>query len=216
MADALELLDLYEEKTHAFRRGDIPAQGYTYKDYLSWGEDVRVELIDGIPYMMGAPTEWHQWVAGEVFGQLRDWLKGKPCRVYVAPFNVRLFPKGDGSDKFVVQPDVLVVCDREKLSDGRACRGAPDFVVEVLSESSRGKDFGDKRNHYEKAGVREYWIVGEDRVYRYIPVDGIYRETVYSLDLDSKIDVDALPGCSIDFREIIGLALSSGQETAIH
>jgi len=213
MTDAQKL---HEENRPAFRRENIPAQGYTYKDYLAWGEDVRVELIDGIPYMMGAPTEWHQWVAGEVFGQLRDWLKGKPCRVYIAPFNVRLFPKGDESDKVVVQPDVLVVCDQEKLSDGRACMGAPDFIVEVLSESSRGKDFGDKRNHYEKAGVREYWIVGEDRVYKYILIDGIYQETVYRLNADSKIYVDALPRCSIDFREIIGLALMSGQQTVEH
>ena len=204
MADALEL---YEEKTRAFRRENIPAKGFTYKDYLSWGEDVRCELIDGVPYMMGAPTEWHQWVTGEVFGQLRDWLKGKPCRVYIAPFDVRLFPEADRSDKVVVQPDVFVVCDWEKLSDGKACNGAPDFVVEVVSDGSRGKDFGDKRSHYEKAGVREYWIVGEDRVYKYIPVDGIYRETVYKLGEGVKIAVDALPGCCIDFREIIGQAL---------
>jgi len=204
MADALEL---YEEKTRAFRRENIPAKGFTYKDYLSWGEDVRCELIDGVPYMMGAPTEWHQWVTGEVFGQLRDWLKGKPCRVYIAPFDVRLFPEADRSDKVVVQPDVFVVCDWEKLSDGKACNGAPDFVVEVVSDGSRGKDFGDKRSHYEKAGVREYWIVGEDRVYKYIPVDGIYRETVYKLGEDVKVAVDVLPGCCIDFREIIGQAL---------
>jgi len=197
------------EAAPQFRREGIPAKGYTYRDYLSWGEDVRCELIDGIPHMMGAPDEWHQWVAGEVFFQLKDWLQGKPCRAYAAPFDVRLFPEGDESDKVVVQPDVLVVCDSEKLSDGRACRGAPDFAVEVASKGSRGKDFGEKKSLYEKAGVREYWVIDRDAVYKYELAKGgaAYRETVVELDEGARIEVGVLPGCAVSFREIVGRTL---------
>jgi len=205
-------LKSYEEDKPAFRREAAPAKGYTYREYRSWGEDVHCELIDGIPYMMASPGVWHQRVAREVFGQLWDWLKGKKCEVFAAPFDVRLFPPRDGedgeSDKTVVQPDVLVVCDREKLSDGKACKGAPDFVAEVISKGTKGKDFGDKRSLYEKAGVREYWVVDEGEVYKYTLVDGKYRETVHELNEDARIDVDVLPGCGISFGEIVGLKLN--------
>jgi len=204
MADAHVLLEPQKEKPQTFRREDIPAKGYTYKDYLSWGDDVRFELLDGIPHMMAAPTLWHQRVTGEIFGQLRNWLEDKPCEVYAAQCDVRLFPEADKSDRVVVQPDVLVVCDGEKLEDGKACLGAPDFVVEVASKGTRGKDFGEKKAIYEKAGVREYWVVEAGAVYKYVPANGEYQETVYDLDEDSAISVDALPGCGIDFRKIKG------------
>ena len=200
---------LREENGLAFRREDIPAKGYTYKDYLSWGEGVHCELIDGVPYMMSAPTRWHQRVVGEIHGQLWAWLEDKPCEVYMAPFDVRLFPKDDESDAVVVQPDVLVVCDEGKLSDGRTCKGAPDFVVEVASKGSKGKDFAVKKALYEKAGVREYWVVDVGAVYKYAPVGGAYEETVHELDElgeDARVSLDALPGCSISFRKIIGYA----------
>jgi len=204
MTDALEM---YGKSRITFRKESTPSKGFTYKDYQSWGEDVCCELIDGIPYMMAGPGEWHQWVAGEIFGELRNWLKGKPCRVYAAPFDVRLFPSGDESDRVVVQPDVLVVCDREKLADGRTCKGPPDFVVEVVSEGSVKKDFAVKRSLYEKAGIREYWIVDKDEVYKYVLLNGKYHETVYKLDEELRVEVDILPGCGISFREIVNQAL---------
>jgi len=197
-----KLPEPHGEKPRAFRRGDIPAKGYTYKDYLSWGDDVRFELMDGIPHVMPSPTVWHQRVLGEILGQLGNWLEDKPCEVIPAPFDVRLFPQADKSDRMVVQPDVLVICDGEKLSDGKACQGAPDFVVEVVSKGTRGKDFREKKALYEKAGVREYWVVEAGAVYKYVPADGEYRETVYDLDDDFTISVDVLPGCDIDFRKI--------------
>jgi len=206
MADA-QKLEQFEEKIHALRKENAPAKAYTYKDYLSWGDDARFELIDGIPHIMSAPTRWHQQVTGEIYGQLWSWLKDKPCEVYAAPFDVRLFPEDDQSDKVVLQPDVLVVCDEEKLADERACRGAPDFVVEVASKGTRGKDFGIKKALYEKAGVREYWIVEAGAVYKYVPVNGEYQETVHDLDEVSTISVDALPSCGIDFQKIAGLAI---------
>ena len=205
MADAQELC---KESGPIFRRKDIPAKGYTYQDYLSWGEDVRCELIDGVPYMLAAPSEWHQWVAGKVFRQLDEFLDGKPCRAYTAPFDVRLFPEEGNSDKTVFQPDVLVVCDREKLSNGKSCMGAPDFVVEVVSEGTTKKDFVTKKNKYEKAGVREYWAIDSEEVYKFVLTDGKYAETVYELSADLCVAVDALPGCNISFRSIVSQALA--------
>ena len=204
MADAQEL-EQYEEKSRAVLKGKAPVKGHTFKDYLSWGDDVRFELINGIPHMMAAPTRWHQQVAVEICRQLANWLEGKPCEVYIAPFDVRLFPEDDQSDNTVVQPDVMVICDEGKLADGRTCKGAPDFVVEVASKGTRGKDFNVKKDLYEKAGVREYWVVEAGAVYKYVPIDGEYQETVNDLDEVSAISVDVLPSCSIDFRKIAGL-----------
>ena len=134
---------------------------YTYGDYLTWPDDVRYELIDGVAYLMApAPTLEHQDIAGEIYYQLRQQLEGKPCRPYIAPVDVRL-PKRNEADEAidtVVQPDVIVVCDQGKL-DRRGVRGAPDFVVEVLSPSTAFHDHKRKREVYERAGVKEYWLV---------------------------------------------------------
>ena len=203
----LGLMEMREERTHVLRPREEPARAFTYRDYLSWGEDVHVELIDGTPHMMAAPTLWHQRMVRKLFRQVDEFLAGKTCEAFTAPVDVRLFPEGDESDTVVVQPDVLVVCDAGKLSDGRACKGAPDFVVEVVSEGSRGKDFGEKRMLYEKAGVREYWIVDKDRVCKYVLIDGMYRETAYRLDKNLEIGVDALAGCVIGFRDIVEASL---------
>ncbi|MCL2191059.1 MAG: Uma2 family endonuclease [Treponema sp.] len=199
MADAMELR---EDTMPMFRRENLPAHGYTYKDYYSWGEDVRCELIDGVPYMLGAPTLRHQMVAGGIYTQLMIWLEGKPCRAFIAPTDVRLFHEQDESDRTVVQPDVLVVCDESKLSDGRSCRGAPDFVVEVVSEGSVKKDFVIKKDKYEKAGVREYWAIDDEEVRKYELADGRYRQTVFALGKDLCVDVGVLPGCRISFKDV--------------
>lgn len=134
---------------------------YTYADYLQWPDDTRYELIDGEVFRL-APTPLieHQEVAGEVYCQLRNQLDGKPCRPYIAPVDVRL-PRTDEADAAidtVVQPDVLVVCDPAKV-DRRGVRGAPDWVAEVLSPSTAARDQIAKRRIYERAGVREYWLV---------------------------------------------------------
>jgi len=201
MADAMR----YDEDFPASKPTRNPAKPYTYKEYYSWGEDVRCELIDGMVYLMAGAGEWHQFVVGEINRQLATWLLDKSCRSYMAPFDVRLFPpagEDDGSDKTVVQPDVLVVCDPEKLSDDRACRGAPDFIVEIISQGTRGKDFGIKRNLYEKAGVAEYWIVEKDAVYVNLLVEGTYQETVHEITQELELEVGVLPGCRIGFKYI--------------
>lgn len=134
---------------------------YTYGDYAKWPDEERWELIDGVPYnMIPAPSRTHQKILGDLHRQVANYLIGKTCEVYIAPFDVRL-PKGNESEEqidTVVQPDLVVVCDREKL-DERGCKGAPDLIVEVLSPETAGKDMKTKLALYERVGVKEYWLV---------------------------------------------------------
>ncbi|WP_365305251.1 Uma2 family endonuclease [uncultured Thiodictyon sp.] len=130
---------------------------FTYGDYRRWPDDERWELIDGEAYnMCPAPTRIHQELVLEIAAQVHAFLRGGPCKVYVAPFDVRL-PKADEADErvdTVVQPDIAVICDPGKLDDA-GCRGAPDWIVEVLSPCTAAKDQREKRDAYERVGVRE-------------------------------------------------------------
>jgi len=134
--------------------------GYTYQDYLTWNEG-RYELIDGVVFdMTPAPSRRHQEVLAEILVQLVPQMRSKGCRVYAAPFDVRLPCDGETSEntKNVVQPDITVVCDKSKLDDA-GCKGAPDLIVEVTSPGTVKRDMKNKLLLYQKAGVREYWIV---------------------------------------------------------
>ena len=134
---------------------------FTYGDYCTWSDDERWELIDGVAYDMSpAPSRLHQDAFGGIFFQIRAFLTGAECQVYGAPFDVRL-PRGHETDDdidTVVQPDIVVVCDRNKLDD-KGCKGAPDLVIEILSPSTSSKDLHEKFRLYERVGVKEYWIV---------------------------------------------------------
>lgn len=134
---------------------------YSFADYLTWPEDQRWEIIDGIAYLQAAPSPIHQEISGNIFAQFHHYLSGKPCKVYAAPFCVRL-PKGDEKKseevKKVVEPDISIVCNGSKI-DEKGCNGAPDLIVEIMSPSSIKMDRFIKFNQYELAGVREYWIV---------------------------------------------------------
>ena len=143
---------------------------YTYADYLNWPEGDRIELIDGVPYMLATPLREHQEISGELFAQIYQYLRGKPCKVYAAPFSVKLYEEeGDRPEEVdtVLEPDITVVCDPEKL-DKYGCHGAPDWVIEILSPSNRRHDLFVKYRLYEKAGVREYWVV--DPAFRSVQV----------------------------------------------
>jgi Uma2 family endonuclease len=136
---------------------------YSYADYLQWDDEQRWELIDGVPYNMSpAPTFTHQKVSGNIFAAFHHYLLDKACEVLAAPFDVRLSEEeqdGDQEAFHVIQPDIVVICDRHKI-DRRGCKGAPDLVVEILSPGTAVKrDRRDKFRLYEKYGVREYWIV---------------------------------------------------------
>ncbi|MCQ8119688.1 Uma2 family endonuclease [Methylomonas rosea] len=180
-------------------------ESHTYGDYLNWPDDARYELIDGDAYLMSpAPYLPHQDVVGEIYFQTRQALQGKPCRAFIAPVDVRL-PKAQEADESVdtvVQPDVLVVCDGNKL-DKRGVRGAPDWVVEVLSPSTAGHDQIKKRLLYERHGVREYWLVHPvDRVLTiYSLADGEFgKPQIYQLEGETQVGI--LPEIVIRWDEL--------------
>lgn len=135
---------------------------YSFADYLTWLDDKRRELFEGIVKVMSpAPGRIHQQISTDVMFIFRSFLDGKLCKVYHAPFDVRLpfnGEKGDNEIFTIVQPDICIVCDPAKLDD-RGCLGAPDLIVEIVSPSSNQTDVKDKYIIYEKAGVKEYWIV---------------------------------------------------------
>lgn len=125
---------------------------FTWNDYLSWPDSERWEVIDGVAYnMTPSPTVRHQVLAGNLHNILKNGLKGKKCRAFIAPLDVYL------DDTNFVQPDVLVVCDESKIKD--KIHGAPDLIIEVLSPSTSLKDKREKKTLYEKFGVKEYIIV---------------------------------------------------------
>jgi len=182
-------------------------QRHTYGDYLTWSDDRREELIDGIAYIKEppAPSRPHQELAGLLYYQVQMALEGKTCRVYIAPFDVRL-PKSDETDDqvdTVVQPDVLIVCDLNKL-DHRGMRGAPDWLAEVLSPSTAGHDQVIKLPVYERAGVSEVWLIHPiDRtltIYRL--KDGRYGRAVVQ-ELKGQTSLTAVPGVIIDWDRVL-------------
>ena len=160
---------------------------YTYADYYAWRWEEMVELIRGkIVKMSPAPGSRHQRVVMNLSGLLWSSFRGHRCQVFTAPFDVRLpLKRSDTNDQQivnVVQPDICVVCDPEKI-DERGCLGAPDWIIEVLSQSTSRKDLRDKFDLYEEAGVREYWVVH--------PQEGTIL--VYVLDKSGKYVGSAKP-----------------------
>ena len=173
---------------------------YTYADYVKWDDDERYELIDGIPIRMDAPTWQHQEVLGNLYLQLRSFIKGKQCKVFLAPFDVRL--NADTLDNTVVQPDIVVVCNKENMMK-TGYVGGPDMVIEISSPSTSRKDRNLKFNKFLQAGVREYWIVDPDdkTLAVHILKDGDYITRAYN-DEKNKVPVHILEGCVIDLSEV--------------
>ena len=179
---------------------------HTYGDYLDWPEDVRYELIDGVAYLMApAPTVRHQEIVGEIFRQIANALEGKPCRVLIAPVDV-LLAKAEEADArvdTVVQPDLLVVCDESKVGERRV-RGAPDFVVEVLSPATASHDMVIKRRLYERHGVREYWLIHPiDRVLTLYRLEGAEFGKPDTLELKGETPIQVLPGVVIEWDRLM-------------
>jgi Uma2 family endonuclease len=167
--------------------------------------------MDGEAYMMAAPSRIHQEISMVLSTMLHNCLEGKTCKVYAAPFVVRLFPAEDLGDDTVVEPDITVVCNLSRLDD-RGCNGAPDFIIEIVSPSTARYDRIVKFNKYLEAGVREYWIVDPEikAVSAYVLEDGRYTAAVY--DDAGTAPVTVLPGCGIDLKAVFGS--SEAQEKA--
>lgn len=179
---------------------------FNYGDYLKWPEDERWELIDGVPYnMTPSPSRTHQEILVALLTKFYTFLEGKDCRVYVAPFDVRLPDGEEKEDEIitVVQPDLVVVCDRTKLDD-KGCLGSPDLIVEITSPSTARKDLKEKFNLYERMGVKEYWIINPTdetvMVFQLEPQGKYGRPAVYSNE--DSIRVGILDELTIPLKDI--------------
>lgn len=180
---------------------------HTYADYLIWSRTYGDELVDGTAYVREppSPTRSHQEIVGELHIQIARALEGKSSRVYVAPFDVRL-PKSTEEDDLVdtvVQPDVFIVSDLRKV-DARGVRGAPDWLAEVLSPSTSSHDQLVKLPAYERAGVREVWLIRpiELTVSIYKADAGRYgRATV--LELKGQTPLTAVAGVTVDWARVV-------------
>ena len=178
----------------------IKRQGeYTLEDYYEIPDDIRVELIDGVLYAMNSPTSIHQLIAGYLYGKLLNHVierKGS-CIPMISPIDVQL----DCDEKTMVQPDVIIVCDRDKVIN-RCVYGAPDFVIEVLSQSTKKKDSVTKLNKYMNAGVQEYWMIDPKRkvvlIYNFKNED---YPVIYGFDAKIPVGIWG-EECVIDFGEV--------------
>ncbi|MHB1650896.1 MAG: Uma2 family endonuclease [Desulfitobacteriaceae bacterium] len=180
-------------------------KNYTYADYLTWPEGERWEILDGVPYMQAAPTWQHQSISSDLHRQIADYLLNKPCRVFASPFDLRL-PEAHENDEettFVVQPDIIVICDKAGLK-GTGYYGTPLFLIEITSASTGKNDRLYKFNKYEKAGVKEYWIVEPElklvSVFTLQDSKRYGRPEMYSED--DKVKVSVFPDLIIDLKSV--------------
>jgi len=178
---------------------------YTYADYLKWTFDERLELIKGKIFKMSpAPGSLHQIISAAVGNSIYNFLKGKPCRVFWAPFDVRLVRRSihDKDVITVVQPDICVICDPKKIDD-KGCVGAPDIVVEILSPGNNKKELQNKFEVYEEAGVLEYWIIHpqEKTFLKYELIDGRFL-ALRPLTGGDVVTTSVLPGFSLNLEEL--------------
>ena len=178
---------------------------YTYSDYLTWKFNERVELILGKIFRMSpAPESQHQFISSSLMVEIGSFLKKKDCKVFSAPFDVRLpITNKKGNPNTVVQPDLCVICESGKI-DKKGCNGAPDLVVEIVSDSTVERDLHEKYELYEKSEVKEYWVVHPndktlnifilDHSGKYVPS----KPLTYSDIVESKV----LVGLKLDLNEI--------------
>ncbi|MFU0783111.1 MAG: Uma2 domain-containing protein [Thermoanaerobacterium thermosaccharolyticum] len=176
---------------------------YTYEDYLNWPDNQRIELINGQIYLMAPPSRIHQEISGAIYLQFANYLKDKKCNVYYAPFGVKFTEKNENDIKTVVEPDIVVVCDKSKL-DNEGCKGAPDLIVEITSPSTARRDRVEKFNLYEKNGVKEYWIIEPDlkivNVFILQENNRYGRPEIYTEE--DKIKVSIFDNLVIDLKDV--------------
>lgn len=182
-----------------------PEGSYTYADYMRWKFQERVELIKGRLFRMSpAPNTEHQTISQHINFRLLQYFHQKTCKVFAAPFDVRLpVSRKKGQDTTVVQPDLCVVCDAGKL-DERGCVGAPDLIVEILSPGNSTKEMREKFRVYEEAGVREYWLVnpGDKTVLVYVLDEAGIFIGLAPVTLEDPLRASIFPELVIDLREV--------------
>lgn len=180
----------------------MPKQNFTAEDYWALPDGLRAELIDGELWDLASPGRLHQEIVHELDRRLGNHIDahGGSCKVYPAPFAVNLF----ADDTTFVEPDISVVCDRDKLSD-RGCEGAPDFVVEVVSPSNPEMDYISKLNLYYEAGVREYWVCDPQRqrtVAHRFGTQAVMETYAFTEPVPALI----FPGFEVNFADIVARA----------
>lgn len=178
---------------------------YTYQDLLEMDDDKRYELIDGVLYERSSPLTIHQRIVGELYVQLYNYLSGKKCEVFIAPLDVCLSGVRNTKKEYnVVQPDVMVVCDENKITE-KCIKGAPDLIIEVASSGTRKHDILRKFNLYQMYGVKEYWIVDAETetILQYI----LNEKNIYTLpktyDIIDNVKVDVLNNCTISLKKLM-------------
>lgn len=201
-------LTIYNEEEQRDQLVEEPdaSYSYSYADYLQWKFKERLELIRGSIYKLCSPSPDHQLVTGDLYVQLYNFLQGKPCHVFIAPFDVRLPRPGKTADKLVktvVQPDVCVVCDISKI-DGKGVCGAPDLMVEVLSKGNSKHDIRTKFELYEEAGVPEYWIINpeDENVFVFLLDENRKLNSVKMYFVGDTISSVAVAGFTADVEQI--------------
>lgn len=172
----------------------------TLEEYEALPENERLEVFDGIIYDMASPSQLHQLILTELLVSIRTYIKEKngKCSVFPAPFDVKL----ENSPLTIVQPDIMIVCDDDKL-DGKRCNGAPDFIIEIVSPGNPEDDYVRKLYYYQKYGVREYWIVDPQR--KSVSVN-YFEENLLNVPytFESVIKVNIYKDLFINFAEISG------------
>lgn len=203
--DKQDLKNKVEEPSADYMPSGKADGNYTYADYLTWQMEEMVELIKGkIFKQAAAPRVNHQRVAGIVFSAFFNFLKGKQCEAFIAPFDVRLPVKSKKHEDIntVVQPDICVICDPAKI-DELGCVGAPDLVVEILSPGNNKKELQNKYEVYEESGVKEYWVIhpNECTLVIYTLVEGKYS-TSRILTMGDIVKSKAIEGFELDLTEV--------------
>lgn len=202
------MFTIYDDSSNKFNEVEEPdaSYEYSYADYLKWKFEERVELIKGRIMKMTAPNRKHQDVSRDVSLKLGNFLKNKKCKMYAAPFDVRLPRKNNLKDEdiiTVVQPDLCVICDEKKLDD-KGCIGAPDLVIEILSPGNSKREVRLKYELYEEAGVKEYWIINpveENIAVLILNYNGIFDGAkLYAAD--DMIESKAIDGFQIGVTDI--------------
>jgi Uma2 family endonuclease len=179
---------------------------YSYADYLTWQMDEMVEIIKGKVFKSAAaaPKRIHQEIALKIARKLGDYLDKKPCKTFHAPFDVRLPVKSKKNEDIftVVQPDICVVCDRNKL-DEAGCIGAPDLIIEILSPGNNRKELKHKYEVYEESGVLEYWVVhpNEQTLLVYTLINGSYIASKLFSPGDI-VNSECIEGFSLDLEYV--------------